>query len=70
MVFGVESSISYLSLVTTEGDKKDRCDESWGCVSGILWVSGIIFISSVVGFLWFWFCFGFGFNLSFVILSN
>ena len=70
MVSVVESNISYLSLVTIEGDKKDSSDESWGCVSRIICVSGIIVISSVVGFLWFWFCFGFGFYLSFVVVGN
>lgn len=54
IVSGVEYNISYLSLVTIESDKKDSCDESWGCVSGTLLVSGITVISSVVGFLWFY----------------
>ena len=70
MVSVVESNISYLSLVTIEGDQKDSCDESWCCVLGIICVSGIIVISSVVGLLRFWFCFGFGFYLSFVVVGN
>ena len=49
----VDCKMLYVFLVTIDGDKICKSDDSWNCVSGIICFSGIIVVLSAIGFLWF-----------------